>query len=154
MSTSTVRPFTGRHMAAIMVAFFGVVIGVNVFMAHLATSSFTGEVVENSYVASQHFNRWLDEAKREQALGWQAGAERIDDGRVVLTLVGLPADAKVMAWARHPLGRVADRALEFRPVAGRRGHFVSVEALPAGRWRLRIEVNAGAKAWRAERDVS
>ena len=46
-----VRPFTGRHMAAIMVAFFGVVIAVNVYMARLATSTFTGVVVENSYVA-------------------------------------------------------------------------------------------------------
>ena len=53
------RAFTGRHMAAIMVAFFGVVIVVNLLNARLASSTFGGEVVENSYVASQDFNRWL-----------------------------------------------------------------------------------------------
>jgi nitrogen fixation protein FixH len=56
-------------MAAIMVAFFAVVIAVNVYMARLASSTFTGVVVENSYVASQHFNRWLDEARAEERLG-------------------------------------------------------------------------------------
>jgi hypothetical protein len=59
------RPFTGRHMAMIMIAFFGVVIAVNVLMARFAVSTFGGVVVENSYVASQHFNRWLDEARVE-----------------------------------------------------------------------------------------
>ena len=58
-------PFTGWHMLAICVAFFGVVIAVNVVMADLAISTFSGEVVENSYVASQRFNGWLDEAKAE-----------------------------------------------------------------------------------------
>lgn len=149
-----VRPFTGRHMAVILVAFFGVVIAVNVLMAHYATSSFTGEVVENSYVASQNFNRWLDEARREKALGWQAGAERMADGRVSLRVVGLPADARVEAVARHPLGRAPDRALAFRPAPGQPGHFVSAEALPEGRWRLRLTIRAGGSAWRAERDVS
>ena len=70
------RPFTGKHMAAIMIAFFGVVIAVNVLMARLATSTFGGLVVENSYVASQKFNRWLGEARSEKALGWKATVTR------------------------------------------------------------------------------
>jgi nitrogen fixation protein FixH len=43
-------------MAMILVAFFAVVIAVNLLMARLAISTFGGVVVENSYVASQHFN--------------------------------------------------------------------------------------------------
>lgn len=53
---NTPRPFTGRHMALILVTFFAVVVGVNVTMAVLARKSWTGLVVQNSYVASQHFN--------------------------------------------------------------------------------------------------
>ncbi|MFP5454579.1 MAG: FixH family protein, partial [Alphaproteobacteria bacterium] len=53
------RGFTGRHMAASMVGFFTVVIAVNVTMATVASHSFGGTVVDNSYVASQRFNRWL-----------------------------------------------------------------------------------------------
>jgi nitrogen fixation protein FixH len=50
------REFTGRHMLMIMLAFFGVIITVNVVMARFAMTSWTGLVVENSYVASQQFN--------------------------------------------------------------------------------------------------
>jgi len=69
MHPQAARPFTGRKMAAIMVAFFAVVIIVNVYMAREASSTFGGVVVENSYVASQQYNRWLDEASAENALG-------------------------------------------------------------------------------------
>jgi len=48
--------FTGKHMLAIMLAFFGVVISVNFTMAWFANSSWSGLVVENTYVASQEFN--------------------------------------------------------------------------------------------------
>ena len=51
--------FTGRHMAIIMVAFFGVIIAVNLTMATLASRSWTGLVVKNSYVESQKFNSVL-----------------------------------------------------------------------------------------------
>ena len=51
------RPFTGRRMLAIMVAFFATIIAVNGTMLSLAVGSFRGLVVENSYVASQRFNR-------------------------------------------------------------------------------------------------
>jgi len=44
----TGKPFTGRHMLAVLVGFFGVVIAVNFIMASYATSTFGGVVVENS----------------------------------------------------------------------------------------------------------
>ena len=50
------RGFTGRHMLAAMLGFFGVVIAVNVVMATLAAKTFSGTVVDNSYVASQQRN--------------------------------------------------------------------------------------------------
>ncbi|MDR2858255.1 MAG: FixH family protein [Novosphingobium sp.] len=146
------RPFTGRHMAAIMVGFFAVVIAVNLFMAREASATFGGVVVENSYVASQHFNRWLDEAHAEDALGWQAALSRRRDGRVVLALTGSGAvPDRVTAIARHPLGRQPDFALDFAPDGA--GRLVSAEVLPAGRWRLRLEVRAKGKLWRSEGEV-
>jgi nitrogen fixation protein FixH len=146
------RTFNGRHMAGILVGFFAVVIAVNLTMARLASGTFGGVVVENSYVASQQFNRWLDEAAAERTLGWKAAASRQADGRVVLALSGpQAAAARVTAVARHPLGRSPDRALTFAPQ--RPGQFLSAQPLPAGRWRLRFEVQAGGKLWRTEADV-
>ena len=68
------RNFSGKHMAIILVSFFGVVIVVNLVMARLAVSTFGGVVVENSYVASQEFNRWLEEAEAEAAPAGARGA--------------------------------------------------------------------------------
>jgi nitrogen fixation protein FixH len=145
------RPFTGKHMAVILVAGFSVVIAVNFTMASLASSTFGGIVVENSYVASQHFNRWLEEAREEQALGWKVTVTRRDDGRVVARLAGVPRFATVTAEARHPLGRKPDMALRFDEDAS--GAYVSRTALPEGRWILRFDVEAGGKTWRGEDQV-
>lgn len=151
MTIHATRPFTGRHMSIIMVAFFGVVIAVNLFMARMAGSSFTGIVVENSYVASQHYNRWLAEARAEEKLGWKATARRDADGHLVIALSGAPAGAQVSADAWHPLGRMPDHALRFVPAGA---GFRSVETIPAGRWRIRIAVKAAGRLWRTEGAVS
>ena len=52
MTTRTRRQgeFTGAHMLAVMVAFFGTVIAVNLVLAVLARSSWTGLVVELSLI--------------------------------------------------------------------------------------------------------
>lgn len=145
------RTFTGRHMAAIMVGFFGVIIAVNFTMARYATSTFGGIVVENSYVASQEFNGWLDTARKQRALGWDAVTTWRPDNRLAVRLTGVPDGAKVSATARHPLGRLHDREIAF--VATGSGRFLSTEDLPDGRWTLRLEVNAGSRAWRREEEL-
>ena len=147
------RRFTGWHMTAILVGFFAVVFGVNFMMARFAITTFGGEVVENSYVATERFNRWLDEAEREKALGWQAQAARGKDGRVRIALAKAPqSDVTLAGLARHPLGRLPDQTLAF--VRQSDGSFVSVQALPAGRWRLRLSASAGKQNWRSEIEVS
>ena len=152
MNAFTKGPFTGRHITAIMVAFFAVVIGVNVYMARMASATFGGVVVENSYVASQKYNGWLHEAAREKALGWSVEASRLPDGRVAVKLNGAPGDATLSGDAWHPLGRLPDQALSFARQAD--GRFVSARALPAGRWRLRLQASAGGRQWRTEDDIS
>lgn len=142
------RTFTGRRMAAILVAFFGTVVAVNFTMAGYASSTFGGIVVENSYVASQEFNAWLDRAAEADALGWNAEATRLPDGRIAIELTGAPGGAALSAEARHPLGRLGDRQLVFAATGPNR--FVSTEPLPEGRWTLRIEAQAGDTQWRAE----
>ena len=132
---TTTKHFTGRHAAAILVGFFGVVIAVNMLMAVLATRTFGGVVVENSYVASQKYNRWLAEARRQQQLGWTI-APTLDAGRHVIVAVSEPG-VMVSGFAVHPLGREDDIPLTFD--VDRR----SLQALPAGRWAVHLLVRKG-----------
>jgi len=143
--------FTGRHMAAVLVTGFGIVIAVNFTMAALASSSFGGLVVENSYVASQKYNGWLEEARQEEALGWSVDIARTSDGRVQVTSVGAPAGVTVRGDAWHPLGRMPDLPLQFAAAGDRT--FISTQSLPEGRWRVRLELSHGSQRWRGERHL-
>lgn len=142
------RAFTGWHMTAILLAFFGVVVSVNMTMATFATRTFGGKVVENSYVASQHFNAWLAEARAQDALGWSHAVALGEGRRVTLTMTagGKPLDGVVaVGFARHPVGRAADVPLRF--VSAGAGRFESDAPLPAGRWYLHLTATrAGAEA--------
>lgn len=126
------KGITGRHMTAILVAFFGVVIAVNVTMATFATRTFGGQVVENSYVASQEYNRWLAAARTQGRLGWTITSRLAADRHVIVSIS--EKGAKVSGFARHPLGREADVQLTFGP--GTRSN----QALPPGRWALHLLV--------------
>lgn len=86
------KPFTGWHMLAIMVAFFGVIIAVNLLMATLANTSWTGLVVQNTYVASQQFNERVADARAQAALGWK-GTLTIANGDIRYKLVDASGSA-------------------------------------------------------------
>lgn len=147
------RPFTGWHMVAIMIGFFGLIVAVNVTMARFAVSSFGGVVVDNSYVASQRYNGWLQAAADQQALGWQV-TPRIDaDGRLHIVAhdaSGQPINGRVIVVARHPLGRVPDQRIALRRTAV---DHVAVQALQRGRWLLHIELTAVGHVARFEDEV-
>ncbi len=153
MTQLSARPFTGRHMALVMTGFFGVVIAVNILLANLAVSTFSGTVVENSYVASQEFNGWLGAAKADKALGWHMAIAREGAGTVRFTLSDasghLLTGAAVRAQADHPLGARAAVVMTPREVAPG----IYEAALPAGRWHVGMEVRARGHVWHGEDDA-
>lgn len=148
---STKGQLTGRKVAAIFVAFFAVVMAVNFTMARLASSTFGGVVVENSYVASQHYNRWLDAAAAQRKLGWTATLSRLPDGRAAVRFSGAPDGLAVSAVARHPLGHAPEQRLAF--VGSADGAFVSTKVVAPGRWMVRIAAEAGQAKWREEQQL-
>lgn len=154
MTEPAVKPFTGYHMAAILIGFFGIVIAVNIYMARVAVSTFGGTVVDNSYVASQNYNKWLAEAGREAKLGWTAKAERVPSGQLKLSVadngtagIGFAVEAE----AQHPLGRLPNRTLSFTALGD--GSYLSRESLPAGRWQLRISIARDSDQYRIVTEI-
>lgn len=106
--------FTGKHMLATMVAFFGVIITVNLVMARYAVSTWSGLVVPNTYVASQQFNAKAAESRAIAALGYQARLTPGVDGLAIefVDSAGNPALADSMVAAlRRPVGEHQDREM-------------------------------------------
>lgn len=143
--------FTGWHMAAVLVGFFGVIITVNLVMARLAIGTFGGIVVQNTYAASQEFNGWLAAAKDQDKLGWDAVTAWRPDGRLAVTVRGPGDKARLTGAARHPLGRQPDVALTFDSRGN--GRFLSRQALADGRWTVRLELAEGEQVWRREEQL-
>lgn len=140
----TRRPFTGRHMTLVLLLFFGIVAAVNVAMARLAVSGFGGTVVDNSYVASQHYAEWAEAARAQDALGWAVRA-RLDPARRVEVEVDGAPDAVLSARAEHRFMKSRDLALGMRRTGT---GWRSVQSLDDERWQLRIVVTTDSHAAR------
>lgn len=133
------NPLTGWHMLAIVGLFFGTIIAVNVAMAIVATGTFPGLVVKNSYVASQNFNELLAESRAQARRGWTADVSAHDGvlnvrlaDRGGATLAGFHLSARV----GRPASAREDRVLVLTP--GGDG-YAAQEPLPPGRWLVELE---------------
>jgi nitrogen fixation protein FixH len=137
MTASKQKEFTGRHMLLVTVSFFAVVVGVNVFMAYLASRTWTGLVVDNSYVASQEFQKKADAARQQDAAGWSMSVAYADGSLVVrLLALGEPmALTGVSAFVRRPVGGHDDVTVLLQPHAG--GYEGSV-SLDTGVWDVTV----------------
>ncbi|MER9191064.1 FixH family protein [Mesorhizobium australicum] len=151
-TTRKSREFTGRHMLAIILAFFGVVIAVNLTMATLANTSWTGLVVENTYVASQQFNRKAEEGRAQAALGW-TGKLTIAGGEVRYSLTdaaGKPVSLRgVKVLFRHPAYEKEDESIKLALASGQ--EFAAQHMPRDGVWIVEIDADAGLA--RSYRDV-
>ncbi len=127
--------FTGRHMLLLALGFFGVIFSVNVFMAVVSSTSWTGLVVKNSYVASQEFEEKRIAHEKQSAAGWQArfvytpGTARL----VVTDGAGKPVDlGPVELLINRPVGGHDDQKLMLTASAD--GGYVAAVTLGAGVW--------------------
>ncbi len=152
MSRSVLRgSFTGWHMAAIMVSFFGVIIVVNFTMAYLAGNTWTGLVVKNSYVASQNFNTELETAREQMARQWQSSLV-YEDGLVSFALFDKDRNPVLVEGLTVLLGRPAfeqkDRKLALAYQG--KGIYTADIVLGGGIWTARVEGGLGQKHYRQE----
>jgi len=141
MSTGADAPKTGKeltgwHVLAMFVGGFGIIIGVNVFMAYSAVSTFPGMEVSSSYADSQTFDLRRD---AQEALGWEASV-RVDGDMLILTLVdenGRPVyPAELDALLTRPTNRLEDQTLVL--TRGPNGTLTAPVEVSDGRWRLRL----------------
>jgi nitrogen fixation protein FixH len=133
--------FTGYHMIAVITLFFGTIIAVNLTLAFYASSSWTGLVVKNTYIASQIFEDKKLEREKQRSLGWHSDV-LYQDG--MLRLVISDGDGKGINAANvmAKIGRVThendDQLLTLLPNPTG-GYFVKTE-LYSGVWNVDVTV--------------
>lgn len=149
------NPLTGRHVLAMIGLFFGVTITVNLVMAALATGTFPGLVVKNSYVASQNYNELLAAGEAQAERGWTDEITARDGLLLVrledasgAALTGLDVSARI----GRPASAREDRVVALRP---RGDEYVAAETLPPGRWVVELAAFSNdALVYRVTRPLS
>ena len=151
-SAPSPRPLSGRTVLVWLVAFFGVVIGVNVVMMKLAIDTLPGTDVDSPYKASLAYNGEIQAAQDQAARRWSVTGhlERNADGAAAVNieardardvpLTGLGFSVRLS----RPADKRADRVValtEREP--GRYGGQVS--DLGLGQWDLVIEAERGSE---------
>ncbi|MFV0408335.1 MAG: FixH family protein [Paracoccus sp. (in: a-proteobacteria)] len=133
------KPLRGRRMLLVFVGLFGIIIAVNVYMAVHAVSTFPGLEVDNSYVASQNFDRERD---AQENLGWQV-APSYENGVLTLMITdkqGLPAPVQdLRVTVSRPTQKRDDVMPEMRYSGGL---WVADVALAPGAWVVHMEAEA------------
>ncbi|HEY9038243.1 MAG TPA: FixH family protein [Roseovarius sp.] len=133
------REITGRHVLIGFVAAFGVIIGVNLFLAYSAVSTFPGLEVANSYVASQEFDT---RRHAQEALGWTVDASH-QGGVLTLAITGANGTPVEVAQLDAVLGRATHVRDDMTPDFTFNGtaYLAPVDLAP-GNWNIRMEAIA------------
>jgi nitrogen fixation protein FixH len=129
-----IKTFKGWHMAVITVSFFAVIIAVNVTLAVLANTSWTGLVVENSYMASQNFNRDAAVAREQQTVGWKMQLDVSPESTIVT----------VLNRENQPVEGLSLHGVLQRPTNENGDHNLLLREAGAGRYSENKPIGAGA----------
>ena len=140
MTESKERELTGKHVLAVLVLAFGVIIAVNLVLAFKAVGTFPGAEVKNSYVASQTFDA---DRLAQEALGWEVDAS-VRGAKLRLKITdekGYPVQPEITSAL---IGRAThtrdDQALDLRWTGT---EFEAPVAVDKGNWNLRLTARAG-----------
>lgn len=111
------KPWTGKHVLFAVVAFFSVIIAVNIAMVTLGVKSYPGEDTKQSYRQGIEYNDAIAERKRQAATGWTADIQIKDKNAVVLKITDRGGIAvrglRVTGALKHPAKTDRDFILKF-----------------------------------------
>jgi nitrogen fixation protein FixH len=142
---------TGGRVLLLLVAFFGVVIAVNVAFIVEAVGTFRGEDQQDPYLQGIDYNRTIARRELQAKLGWRAtiDGERDAEGVATLTVTlhrpdGTPINGlKLGGILRHPVDQHRDRVLVFAEAAPGR-YETRVAHVTAGAWDAIVRAKTGA----------
>ena len=149
MKLTMPQTLNGYHVFAAFVAFFVVVIGVNLSMVFLALDSWSGLSTEDAYQRGLRYNKTLEAMAQRDALGWQEnlvftpGAPRGKEGQGHITLEMRDRDGQLLEglivagqiW--RPTNEGYDRPVTLRAIGA--GRYATEVTFPLrGNWLVRL----------------
>lgn len=147
--TKALRPLTGRMVLFYLVAFFAIVVGVNMVMMKLAIDTLPGTEVDSAYRASLAYKSEISAAHDQARRNWKVDAhvERSADGAAMVRLDARDANGTPLSGLKfsgrleRPTDKRIDRAVELAEsgIGVYRGS--AADVLP-GQWDLVIEGEA------------
>ncbi|MCG6204738.1 FixH family protein [Rhodopseudomonas sp. HC1] len=153
MSRSSAKPrqLTGKVVLASLVAFFGVVFGVNGLMMTLAIKTLPGTEVDSAYAASLGYENEIAAARDQEVRGWKVDARltREPDGKAMLRVeardkAGLPLTGlSFVGRLERPADKQFDREILLAELGGGVYQGGLTELMP-GRWDLVLEGDQSA----------
>lgn len=150
MSVRAQKPLKGWHVLAMLIAFFGVVVGANAAFIIAAVSSFPGEERQHAYAAGLRFNDTVNARRQQAALGWRADLKASRAAGVATLSLrfagrdGLPIPGlKIEGELRRPVHSGDDRPVSFVGVGGGR-YAATIPDAGAGLWSLKARAKGPA----------
>jgi nitrogen fixation protein FixH len=146
------KPLTGRKVLAILIAFFGVVIGVNVTMMRLAISTLPGTEVDSAYSAGLAYEKEIAAARDQSERNWNVDAhlERHADGSAALDVQAKASDGTPLGGLslsgrlERPTDRRADQVFEIAEGAGG-SYRGTAHGIDPGQWDLVIKADSAGE---------
>lgn len=150
---------TGRRVLAMLVAFFGVVMLVNLAMVKAAISTFGGVDTRSSYEAGLAFKAEEARAKAQRTRDWRVSEHLSASGPSQVLTVDIRDDAgkpvagmEVAARLAHPVDERRDVTVALSETIP--GTYRATAEIPSGVWRLDLAVmRAGEQLFRSQNRV-
>jgi len=143
----------------IFVAFFGVLIVVNIVFVTLAFDSYSGLADDDPYDRGITYNRVLEGEEIQKALGWSVDLQKQrDQGGDFLRLsaadkAGAPLSrADISAKLYRPVIEGMDQNLVFED-KGEGVFEARLDGVPKGNWELRVLIESGVHSYRFSQRV-
>ncbi|MEM9014933.1 MAG: FixH family protein [Pseudomonadota bacterium] len=133
---------TGKHVLAMLISFFLVILVVNMVFLNFALKTFPGEKEEKSYRQGLNYNDRLAMRAEQASLGWTATIEQalLSDNRVELMITIANSDGAPISGLditgvfSRPASAVQDRNVSFTEAEN--GRYVASLPATGGVWNL------------------
>lgn len=149
---------TGRHVLAMLVIFFGIIITVSIVFTTLAVKSFRGEDIKQSYRQGIEYNSTLEARAAQSQLGWTATVNVVGNmaERSLVVKVTDQAEAGLQGVTfsgglRHPVDSTLDRPVIFETFEDGTARANLTGLL--GQWTLEADAIRGEDRFHFRRDL-